>query len=387
MDHRYVVLGVAAASNFSLLSARLSLSPVVPRVINDFAVSKSEIGLALTGLWAAYALLQFPSGLLSYRYGERRVMLAALALGGIGSLLLAFSPNFSLLAAFAFFLGAGAGLYYTVGTTLLTRLFEERSGLAISVHGISVPLAGLVTPIGVTWIAVRWGWRLGVAATASLAFLVLLLALWRIPDRAPQGESLGQYADLRTLARRALQPQLAFTVLLAVIAYFTWQAFASFLPTFLIEYHGLSAQRASIAFGAVFVTTALTLPVIGGLSDRFGRDALLAGCMLIMAGAFGLFVITSSLLGIIAAVALLGLGTAWEGPLQTRFFDNLPADERGPLFGFVRTLYLFLSAAGSWVTASIADTLGWPAAFTFLLGLAVLGAVALGLNHLFGTPG
>lgn len=387
MQARYIVLGVAAASNFSLLAARLSLSPVVPRVIEEFTVTKSEIGFALTGLWAAYALLQFPSGLLSFRFGERRVMLAALGLGGLGSLLLAVAPSFPFLAAFAFFLGAGAGLYYTVGTTLLTRLFEDRSGLAISVHGISVPLAGLITPIAVTWIAVRWGWRVGVGAVASLAFIVLLIALWQVPSREPQGDSLAQYADLRTLARRALQPQLAFTVLLAVIAYFTWQAFASFLPTFLIEYHGLSDQRASLAFGAVFVVTAVAMPVIGELSDRYGRDALLAGCMLILAVAFGLFVVVSSVVGIVLAVGLLGLGTAWEGPLQTRFFDNLPADERGPLFGFVRTTYLFLSAAGSWVTASIADGFGWPAAFGFLVALAIFGVVAIGLNRIFGTPG
>jgi MFS family permease len=147
MQYRNSVLLLALLSNFSLLSSRLVLSPLVPDVIDPFSVSKSAVGMALTGLWAAYAVLQFPSGILSYRYGERPIILAALLLTGLGTLLLALAPSFLLLALFAVFVGAGAGLYYSVAMVLINRLFEEKSGFAMSVHGISVPLAGLVIPV------------------------------------------------------------------------------------------------------------------------------------------------------------------------------------------------------------------------------------------------
>ncbi len=44
--------------------ARLVLSPLIPAIMNAFNVSKSGVGIVLTGRWGAYALFQFP-GVLS----------------------------------------------------------------------------------------------------------------------------------------------------------------------------------------------------------------------------------------------------------------------------------------------------------------------------------
>jgi len=59
------------------MAARLVISPVVPAISNAFGVSNAAIGLALTGMWLAYAAAQFPSGLLADRYGERSIILVS----------------------------------------------------------------------------------------------------------------------------------------------------------------------------------------------------------------------------------------------------------------------------------------------------------------------
>jgi MFS family permease len=129
--YRDGVLALAALANFSQFGARLVISPLVPDIIAAFSVTKSTVGLALTGVWATFALFQYPSGVLADRYGERRVILTALGLTAGCSLLLALSPSFLAFAAFAVLLGAGAGLYFSVGTASRgsTRTAAGRSAL------------------------------------------------------------------------------------------------------------------------------------------------------------------------------------------------------------------------------------------------------------------
>lgn len=194
-------------------------------------MSKATIGLALTGRWAVYALAQFPSGLLGDRYGERWVVLIALALLGGASLLLTLAPTFLLFGAVVVVLGAGAGLYYSVSASLLTGLLENVSGsLGIVTAGGSA--AGLVTPLVAVAAEAQFGWRAGVAIGAALALPVLLLFAWRVrpTDHARPDERLRDRIDPLALLEVLPRPAVAFTTLLSVTTVFTFQAYTSFSP-------------------------------------------------------------------------------------------------------------------------------------------------------------
>ncbi|MFB6101045.1 MAG: MFS transporter [Haloplanus sp.] len=84
---------MTTAAFFVTMVARLAPSPLVPDIIDTVPVSTGTVGIALSGMWAAYALFQFPGGIIADRIGERRVIL--LAMGGIvgTSLLLAAAPT------------------------------------------------------------------------------------------------------------------------------------------------------------------------------------------------------------------------------------------------------------------------------------------------------
>ncbi|PSQ18118.1 MFS transporter, partial [Halobacteriales archaeon QS_8_69_73] len=84
--YRYIVLTLCTLAFTATMVARLAISPVVPDVTAAFSVSRSAVGLALTGMWAAYALAQFPSGVLADRVGERRIILAAVGTTAVAGL-------------------------------------------------------------------------------------------------------------------------------------------------------------------------------------------------------------------------------------------------------------------------------------------------------------
>jgi predicted MFS family arabinose efflux permease len=380
------LLGVTTGAFFVTMVARLAPSPLVPEVMAAFGVSKSLVGLALSGMWAAYAIFQFPGGVVTDRLGERRVVLVAIGATGLASTVLAAAPTFPLFAVFAVTLGAAAGLYFTAGTSFLTARFEN-TGRALGVHEIGASAAGLFAPVASAWAATRFGWRAGPLVPAAVALVVLALFAWRVPPTPPSnpGRSLADQLNGRRLLALLGRPGIFFTTIVAMVGFFTWQSFASFFPTFLVEYAGLSTGRASLVFGVVFAITIGGAPALGWASDATGRDAAIAASMLAGVAGYACFFSGDGTAAVVAGTALVGVGLSWPGVVNSRFMDHLAAEERGTGFGLVRTVVLLVSSLGSGVTGTLADRFGWFEAYGFVAVLMASLVVLLVANRAVGA--
>jgi predicted MFS family arabinose efflux permease len=387
MDRRrgWELLGVTTGAFFVTMVARLAPSPLVPDVMAAFSVSKGQVGLALTGMWAAYALFQFPGGVVADRIGTRRVILSALVGTGVGSLLLAAAPSFALFAVLAVTLGAGAGLYYPSGTAFLTEQFRD-TGRALGVHEIGAASAGVVAPTAAVLAANRFGWRAGLLVPTVLAAVVAVLFYLRVPPTPPADPdaTLAEQLEVGRLAALLSRPTIVLTALVAMIGYFSFQSFSSFFPTFLVEHVEVTTAQASLAFGGVFVVTVVGAPALGRVSDRLGRDPVMAASMLVGVVAFAVFLTADGLVALVVGTVLLGAGLSWPGVLNSRFMDHLDAGERGTGFGLVRTIVLLMGSLGSVVTGTIADVAGWLPALGLVAGLLGAVVVLLTVNRVFG---
>ena len=384
MDWRYrhTVLALATVAFFATMAARVAISPVVPQITDDFGVSTGAIGVALSGMWAAYALMQFPSGILGDRYGERRVILAAVGLTALSSVLLAVSPSYVGFAIFVVVLGGAAGLHYSVATTFISKQFTN-IGRAIGVHVAGGPLAGLSVPVVVAWVGSQYSWRTAMlvgAVVAAPTFLVVATRVRPTPPERPDQQMTERF-ELAPLVELLSRPEIAYTTLLAFAGAFTWQATASFLPTFLVERHNLSTATASVLFSVYFLIHGATQPMTGWLSDRLDRDAAATLTMAFGVLGYGLLVAGSTFSTFLVGILLAGVAMSWGAPLQSRFIDHLSAAERGAGFGLVRTVYMLLGATGSVVVGVLADAAGWDAAFGLLAVVMALGFGVLVVNR------
>ncbi|WP_394743203.1 MFS transporter [Natronococcus roseus] len=382
-QYRTTVLAVCTLALFVTVFGRLAISPVVPDLAAEFEISNTMIGASLTSMWIAYALTQFPSGILADRYGDRLIILISVSGTGLTALILVATPGFGIFFLGTVLLGAVAGLHYSVATTLLTRIYDN-IGTAIGVHNAGAPLAGLVTPIVVSWVAVRYGWRPAILLTTIVAlpvFGLVFLSLRSNEPRAPN-QSIREQLQLDVALKVLLRPSVLFTGVIAVIAEFTWQALASFLPAFFVQYHGYSTTLAGILFGVYFVSQGFLQVGVGFFADRFGRDRAIGVCML--AGGIGLLllVIGSGLTLIVAGTLLLGLGMGWGAAVFPRLMDRLSEDERAFGFGLFRTVYMVIAASGSVIVGLLADLFGWPVSFGLLICLLSLVCGLLIINQL-----
>lgn len=380
-QYRDTVLVVSTLALFVTVYGRLAISPVVPNIASDFDISNATIGAALSGMWFTYALTQFPSGILAERYGERLLILASIAGTVLTTVIIVIAPGFAVFSIGVLLLGALAGLHYSVATTLLARVYDD-IGTVIGIHNAGAPLAGLVAPVLVAWVAVRYGWRSAVSLTVLVGVPVLAFAVWQIRPTKPRQptEPLAHLVDFDLMTRLLLSPTVLFTGAIAIIVEFTWQAVASFLPAFFAQYHEYSTGLAGVLFGVYFITQGALQVGVGVVADRFGRDLTITLCMGAGIGGFALLVAGNGIATITVGTLLLGIGMGWGAAVFPRFMDRLSADEQSFGFGLFRTVYMIVAASGSVVVGFLADGFGWAVSFGFLALLLALVCVLLFVN-------
>ncbi|MFB6309401.1 MAG: MFS transporter [Haloarculaceae archaeon] len=381
--YRNTVLTLCTAAFFVTMVARLSVSPVVPAITDAFGISKTFVGVALTGMWMAYSLAQFPSGVVADRFGERRVILVAVGGTVLATLALAAAPVFAVFVVCTVLLGVVAGFHYSVATTLLSRTYDD-IGTAVGIHNGGAPAAGLVTPVAAAWVWSQYGWRPAVALAAVVGVPVVALFAWRIrptPARRPD-QPMRERFEIGSITELLSRSEIAFTMAIAVAMTFVWQGTASFLPTFLVEHRDQSLTTAGTLFSAYFVVQGVVQVGVGAVSDRYGRDPAMAGCMAAASAGVAALVLVPGLPGAVAGVALLGVGMSYGAAMIPRFMDHLSTAEQGAGIGLVRTVYGIVGALGSVGVGFLADTWGWPVSFGVLVVLMALVFAALAANRL-----
>ncbi|MFA9518589.1 MFS transporter [Halopenitus sp. H-Gu1] len=384
-DGRRSTLVALTGGNFAQFGVRLLLGAVVPLVLTDLGTTKSRIGLALTGMWAVYALFQFPSGILADRFGERPLLLVGLSGTVVGAALVSITPSIRLYGIFVVVLGAGAGLFYSPASALISRLYQEHGG-ALGMLTASGAVAGVVYPIGGSYLAARFGWRFSVAVGAAVALPALLMTLGLVSSLPPanSSRSLRDAVDVQQIRELLSRPSVAYTTIIAIITAFTFQAIGSFFPTFLVEFRGVEPSLAGVGFGAVFGISAIAQPVAGLVSDYVSRDFAIGSSVTLTGLAFLILIFVPSNLGLVAGTALLGVGVSWPGTTQARFMDQLDDAERGYGFGLVRTVYMFVGASGSVVVGTLAEQFGWPVSYGAVVALLSVCVLLLASNRIFG---
>ena len=275
-------------------------------------------------------------------------------------------------------------MHYSVATALLTRTYDD-IGTAMGLHSFGGPLAGLLAPVVVAWVAVAYGWRPAVAVGAAVAVPVFVVFARRVRPAEPRrpNQPMAERFELAVMRELLSRPAIAFTVTLAVASEFVWQATASFLPAFLVGHHGLSTTLAGTLFGTYFIVHGVVQIGVGKVSDRFGRDPATVGCMVFGLAGYSMLVLASSMPVLVVGILLTAVGMSWVSAVLPRFIDHLSIEERGAGFGLVRTVYGMLGAIGSVGVGFFADVFDWGVSFGLLLVPLAFVLTALVANYLF----
>ncbi|MFB6302224.1 MAG: MFS transporter [Haloferacaceae archaeon] len=370
------LLAVVSLGWLTVQGGRLVLSPLLPALIADLNISSFEAGIALSTLWACYALLQYPSGRLSDRLSRKTLLVAGMGLAGAGFVLVSLAPTYPVFVAGAAVVGLGVGLYPTAARALISDHFVAKRGGAFGLHTASGDVGGgLAAGLAVVVLAVAT-WR------AAFLPVVLVLAAAVLSLHSLSRESYvltGVDLDFRGAGRRLLaDPDVRWLVAAYACFSFAWQATIGFLPTFLQAAKGLSPTLASTGFAGLFLVGATVKPLAGRLGDRGGKGRVAVGVMALGALALLTVVLAESRAVLIGATLVYAAGLMSFPPvMQSHLMDVFPDASMGADLGMARTTYIGIGSLGPAYVGFVADRAGYAPAFAGLVAALAVTAVVV----------
>jgi ACS family hexuronate transporter-like MFS transporter len=257
---------------------RNTLAILAPTILHDTHLNAEQYGFIISCFSVAYMIGNPLWGRMLDRWGVRRGMTAAVGIWSVAATAHAWATGFASFGMARAVLGAGEGATFPGGLRTVTQTLppsKRGRGLAIAYSGGS--LGAMITPLIVTPIALRFGWRGAFVATGSFGFAWLVV--WGF---------VGRGVDRRTEFHMAALPRWTDPALWAYIAAYALGA----MPLGFILYDSSLYLHARFAWSQATLGKVLWIPplgwevgyfVWGAVVDRFaGRfRGLMLACMLL----------------------------------------------------------------------------------------------------------
>ncbi|OBQ70691.1 MFS transporter [Mesorhizobium erdmanii] len=393
--HRWKVLGIGVAANASF-SATFSGIPATAVVLRQgYQLSNAELGVALGVLGLGVALSELPWGLLTDRWGDRRVLLTGL--GATAAWLLAMAmlvvptrsavPDVVLLSASLLIAGLlGGSVNGSSGRAIMGWFRENERGFAMSIRQTAVPLGGGLGALVLPSLALVFGFSTVFGLLAGASALSALFA-WRWLHEPP---AAGHVLSSAVAGPAPLRNIEVWRIATAIgLLCFPQVAVLTFASVFLHDFAGLGTAAISASLAAVQVGAMVMRVWSGRFTDRHGnRRQFLRSCSVLSALAFAvlwLLVLASpvmpggqSLLIAVLPLVLIVAGvsvSAWHGVAYTELATLAGAGHVGTALSLANTfvfvgfflvpvaipglLHLW-SWSGVWLSAAICAVVAWP---------------------------
>ena len=297
----------------NLRSAIAAVSPVLPQIRDDLALSPAAAGLLTTVPVLCFALLAPPAVRLGSRIGLQRAILvgcAGIVLGSIVRVL----DGVSVLLAATVIVGAGMTIGNVLVPVVVKAEFPRRAGRLTGLYTAALVAGASISAALTAPFAELWGWRLALASWAVLA-AVALVVWWRTSPaatgartRTEQAHTAGTVSPWRSSVAWALGLFFGAQAL-------CFYAVTAWLPTILVDVAGLGLAAAGAGaslFQVLGIAGSLIIPVVVHRRSRQGWLAVTAAAafvvmfagLLIWPGAWPLWVA----IGGIAQGASISLG-------------------------------------------------------------------------------
>lgn len=374
------------------------ISPILPKLAEDFSVSTAVMGTAVSAYAITAAVWALVVGPLSDRIG-RLIFLRAAALVFTGAAAVAyFALQFEHYVAARVLAGLAGGTISACVIAQVADLFDYASrGRAMGWLGAIYFIAAVfAVPLG-AWITSVWGWRavyflLGVLALVLVVFIrPALLPTGRSnasrenPDTlSPQPATKALWQQVQSYSRYLIRRTTRYGLLLAVMVSATVAGMVTYLGAWLASVFDMSVAT----IGLVFMVTggASVVGAFGGgwFADQLGKRRMIALSSIILAAILFFVSAVQNHTGVFLFCAAGGLAMALrEGPFQALISELPPANERGAYIALRNAISQLAIATAVAICGFLFERFGFHAVAYFA---AICSVVASGLAWWIPEP-
>lgn len=252
---------------------RVSPSVMTSELMRDFGVGGTLLGMLSALYFWTYAAIQLPVGMLTDRFGPRKLMGFALVVCALATLGFAISPNLLSATILRAIIG-GSVAFAFVGTMAIAGYWFKHSSNAMLAGVLqSAGMLGAVFAQAPLRFAVESiGWRNSMHLLALFAAILALFIYVGVPKRTTNQKQTTSKSSLQGLQSVVWNRQ---TWLCALIGFGMCAAMLSFSGLWAVPWlatvHGFTPSKAAATASMLFLGWALFAPAVGWISDRMGR--------------------------------------------------------------------------------------------------------------------
>lgn len=377
-----VIVGIGVGALFSLA---VFLKPMQ----ESLASGRGAISGVALWMWIAYGVGSLMWGMLSDRWGARRVVVAGGVLLGLGLVAASrITTLWQFYVAFGGVVGVAAGAFYAPLTTTATRWFTANRGLAVALVSAGTGLGTFVIPPLTRWLISAYDWRMAMLLLGDLVWLVIIPLGLLVREAPGHVDAAG---DVNVpLAEIWRSPQFW---LIAMTHFSCCVAHSG--PIFHMVTHamdqGVPGLTAATILGVSGLASLVGRIVAGIIADRYGAKQTLITMLSLQAPAIFLYLFTGSAASFYALGVLFGASYGGVMPmyaLLTR--EYFGAKAMGTAYGAIFMLQAVGMGLGAYWGGWFYDhlgTYGWLfGSATALAAAAILFALPLRAPRVIAAP-
>ncbi|GGC32745.1 MFS transporter [Paraburkholderia caffeinilytica] len=382
------MLGVGFAANASFSAAFSGIPTTAVFLRSGYHLGNDGLGLVLGMLGLGIAVSELPWGLLTDRWGDRRVLLLGLlstaaALAGLALFVVpsgAHVPGVATLAPGLLLVGLlGGSVNGSSGRAVMAWFREGERGLAMSIRQTAVPAGGGLGALVLPVLASRFGFASVYTVLALACAMTAVFAwCWLHEPSHTDGSGAGPARNAAAAATAAAPAKVSplrdigiWRVALGAGALCVPQiAIVTFGTVFLHDFSRAGVLAISMTMAAVQTGAAVARVWSGAWTDRRGnRRAYMRACSVLTAVLFASLALVTGLVGmhpaamtaVFALMIVLGgiSASAWHGVAFTELATLAGTNRAGTALAIGNTcvfLTLFLTplaiplllSVGSW---------------------------------------
>lgn len=351
-----------------------ALTPLVPRYVDDFDLSKTGAGV-LVGAFGAGAIVGgVVGGIATAKLGPKRAVVTGLLLLGLASFAFAAAETAEALVAARLLQGMSSTITWAGALTWLTvRAPADRRGELIGIAFGAAVFGAVLGPL-FGGIAGLVGVRLSFGVVAFVAFACAAVAMLA---RSTPGQPLSTAGLSRALRDRRFLGGLWLNALPA----FLFGAIVVLGPLAL-DSGGWSTLEIAFVFLAAGLLEAGLGPLVGRASDRRGRLLPIRIALVASIGAaIGLAAATAPLsVALLVVFGFLAFGSMYTpGMSLTSHRADAAGLAQGLAFGIMNSSWAVGELTGPTISGALADAYGDAA--PYLVGAALCASTLLAAQH------
>ena len=319
------VLVIVWAAFLMTFLGRLAWPPIMPVAAKDLGISSKEAGSFMTAFYIGYVVTQLPGGLLTDRFGYRKVILVSFVLMGLSTALVGTIQSYNQGLIYRLISGLGSGSVYAACISAIFDWFPDKGrgtamGFFFTASSLGVTTVNLLVPT----VSSYFGWQgafyfIGLLPMVALVFSLFLLKERKAATpRRSSANAVNFWSNLKSLLKNK---NLMITACSGFwVMWATWGT-ATWANTYLHKALGLSLIQAGAIMSLYGLAALICKPVSGMLADIFRnrKKQLLFWMIILFAPLLLIFGLNTNTALLYVLAPLLGIFAFIYTPVLTLF--------------------------------------------------------------------